>query len=384
MGTKFAPIAFGVSVAATAGCMAALPSVVATQAAVEHIDLSRGAPAPAGYGKVTLEVTGLPGARQLQSFNTQGASLSIAVTKPGSHDWVTDAAGNTALYEVKVNSGAATVTLPAMPNTKSAPTTSSPFYDASTAYIFTCFLLKTDSTSAPEVGDVSAYGTANGTNSGYRWDKLFADVDAFMLSATAPRLLGSGSSRADVVPGLPVLVTIRNNSHVNRNFIADDPAVSQFDNAVYVLPSGANSAGIVTEDGTAVLRLRIPGLDPATVPANGGSVRHVRAAVAFASSTSNIKLTATAVSPDTGLPAATLLSNVTLGTSLPGSTNTTTTNFNAGRTHYTDIPVQSLSNGTRNIVDLAFTGFASYTNVLLLPLYYPRISSNGNGGVNFD
>jgi hypothetical protein len=385
MVTRIAPVALGVAVAATAGCMSALPAAIAPQAesldAAQHIDLSKGAPAPAGFGKVTLKVDGLPQAfRKLQSFNTQGASLSIAVTKPGSHDFVVDASGTTALYEVNVTGSSATVTLPAMPNSKAAPTTSAPFYDPSSAYVFTTFLFRNDATATASVADVSNYGTATGT--GFMWDKLWTDVDAYMAdTSVAPKLLGSGSSRADVIPGLPVNVTVTNWAHVNGNFLT--AAGNEATNSIIVTPTGGTSAGIATENGVTVLRVRMPGLDPATVTASGAD-RYVRASVTFGTTASAIKLTATTTDPSTGLPGVTLANNVTLSSTVPTSSNSTTTAQNAGRTHYTDIQMSGLTSGTRNIIDLKFTNFTAYQAVRLLPLNYAGILSNGIGKVNLD
>jgi len=223
------------------GCWAAPPAPVglAQGPDTQVVDLSNGQPAPAGFGKVTLALSGLKATRTVQDLLPTG-KLVVVVTR-ASGDEVTDEAGKEAVYKLPISNGNVVITLPGLP----ATTRDAAGGLSANPYVFTTLWYDGANPELAELEEMGAgytgnlysevdFGTpttggnlSNGATT-FKFDKLnldnfvvnwdTADLDGDgvtdePLPPAGTDLIGSGFGRADVSAGVNPTIAIQNFTH---------------------------------------------------------------------------------------------------------------------------------------------------------------------------
>ncbi|MBM3271188.1 MAG: hypothetical protein FJZ01_26445 [Candidatus Sericytochromatia bacterium] len=252
MANRFLPLALTLSVAAT-GCAQALLAGRTGTVGGPAVNVEAPKAAPAGWGKVVVDVRGL---QQVPEFHTAAmAGLTIGkavlIVRDSAGAIVTDVSGSPAAYYFTVpTSGNATIGIPDLPSTATSTATA---VSSGSPHRFELRAF----TSAQTVALLGDNFHVNTIDSGFG-DEVTKLTDAQMM---AP-----GETKAHVVAGLPAIVTVYSRAHFGANL---DNSASPVVKAV-TLSSVPTFTGPTDEHGfgsggtaSGVLRLRLTNLQAA-------------------------------------------------------------------------------------------------------------------------
>jgi hypothetical protein len=262
MANRLMPLALSLSVLAT-GCAHALLAGPTGKAKLPAEPVAASKEAPTGFGSVKVDVSGL---RQVPGFSTQtllnqsiGKGVLI-VRNSSTNAIVTDVSGNPAAYFFTVPAaGNATITIPDLPSTATSTTTA---LTTGTPYRFELRAF-TASQAIPLLGDNFHVDTTSGAFS----------TDVTVL--TDADMKASGETKAHVVAGLPVIVTVLSFAHFGSNLSNTGTVVKSM--TLTGVPTIATGQTAITTTTTAnnILRVRLTDVQAAKL---GSSTAQAKAA----------------------------------------------------------------------------------------------------------